>query len=289
MSLSRLKGPGEVEAEILMSRQTFKGSFLIVEGDDDSRFWRFRIHKTECEIVIGGGKPAVKGGISRLDQRGFKGALGIIDDDFDSLASIPPGSSNLISTDSHDLETMLLRSSAFEKLLAEHGNPSRIRAFEFKNGKTVREALLERGSPFGQLRWLSARKQMGISFKELIPRRFVDSSNWILNKVDLISTAANQPINLSADELARELDLLPVADPWLVCHGHDLIDLLAIGFERVLGNSKPGRDGISSFLRGAIDTRELATTHLWTGIQGWESANPPYIVLKPELQKPELQ
>ena len=56
MSLAALKGPAEVEAEILMSRTAFDGAFLVVEGDDDSRFFRSRVDDLACEIVIAGGK-----------------------------------------------------------------------------------------------------------------------------------------------------------------------------------------------------------------------------------------
>ena len=37
------KGPGEIESEVIMTRQLHAGSFLIVEGEDDHRFWRPRV------------------------------------------------------------------------------------------------------------------------------------------------------------------------------------------------------------------------------------------------------
>lgn len=56
MSLSALKGPGEVAAEAIMTRMDFAGTLLIVEGDDDSRFFRGRIDKDACDVIIAGGK-----------------------------------------------------------------------------------------------------------------------------------------------------------------------------------------------------------------------------------------
>jgi hypothetical protein len=37
------KSPGEIESEIIMTRQLHRGSFLIVEGEDDHRFWYQRV------------------------------------------------------------------------------------------------------------------------------------------------------------------------------------------------------------------------------------------------------
>lgn len=277
--LSQCKGPGEVQAEILMSRQNFKGSFLVVEGDDDSRFWTFRIQPTSCEIVIGGSKPAVIGGISKLDHSKFTGALGVIDDDFDSLENSIPVSQNLISTDTHDLETLLLRSTALDKLLAEYGDRVRIRAFEQAQNKTVIQALLERGLPFGRLRWLSVKLQLAIAFDKLPPQRFLDNATWTLDESALIK-AASQLAQLTEQKLTDQLAALPEADPWQICHGHDLIDILVIGLSGVLGNSQPGRKKIASALRLGADTQELNNTRLWQGIRDWQTRNSPYLVLK---------
>jgi hypothetical protein len=51
-----------------------------------------------CELVIGDGKPNVEGAVVQLDNRGFDGALGIVDDDFDRLQGQPSPSPNLLTT-----------------------------------------------------------------------------------------------------------------------------------------------------------------------------------------------
>jgi len=121
------------------------GSFLILEGEDDHRFWRPRVTPRECELIIGDGKPNVEGAILRLDTRNFSGALGLVDDDFDRLQDRASPSPNLLATDAHDLECLLLRSEALERVLAEYGDPGKIRGFEDTHGGTVRDALLARG------------------------------------------------------------------------------------------------------------------------------------------------
>ena len=48
------KNPATLVAEIRMHRMSHDGSFLIVEGKDDVRFWTSRRH-TSCELVDGEG------------------------------------------------------------------------------------------------------------------------------------------------------------------------------------------------------------------------------------------
>ena len=81
------------------------GSFLIVEGKNDERFWTSRRH-TSCELVDGEGKRNVVGGIQRLDAASFAGVLGIVDSDYDPLNGMDVESENLLATDAHDLECL---------------------------------------------------------------------------------------------------------------------------------------------------------------------------------------
>jgi hypothetical protein len=103
MDLREYKNPGDIEAEVLMMRQVHDGSFLLVEGVSDVRFWLPRIAAGLCEIVDGNGKPNVVGATLRLDERRVRGVLGIVDDDWETLARRPLPSVNLVATDCHDL------------------------------------------------------------------------------------------------------------------------------------------------------------------------------------------
>ncbi|WP_089727874.1 DUF4435 domain-containing protein [Candidatus Thiosymbion oneisti] len=96
------KDAAHIENEIIMGRHTHRGSFLLLEGEDDHKFWDRRVSQG-CELVIGDGKPNVEGAIIRLDTRRFSGALGVVDDDFDRLQGRALPSPNLLATDAHDL------------------------------------------------------------------------------------------------------------------------------------------------------------------------------------------
>jgi len=216
-----------------------------------------------------------------LDQRGFAGALGIVDDDFDGPEGRPLPSPNLVATDIHDLECILLRSPALERVLAEYGDPAKIQRFEATHGTTVRGGLIQRGLPFGRLRWLALRLGWGLPFAELRPERFIDPTNWWLDRDRLHTAVVTTGIPESAVQLDSALASLPEVDPWCVCQGHDLIAILRLGLQQVLGDLKPsqGTAQIAALLRAAYDERELYDGALGRLIQVWQSSNVPYQVL----------
>ena len=171
------KSPGVLAAEIQMSRASHRGhqgAFLILEGKDDIRFWKSRCHAA-CELIDGEGKPNVVGGIQRLDAAQFAGALAIVDSDYDIPTGPRVESSNLLYTDAHDLECLLCRSSALDKVLAEHGDPAKIDQFE-SSRVDVRSALLERALIFGRLRWAAVHASPVIELREMAVQRFLDEN-----------------------------------------------------------------------------------------------------------------
>jgi len=271
---------GDIEAEILMNRQAHKGSFLLVEGPDDSKFWRGRKNQ-DCEIVLAEGKQNLLGAIQKLDSRQFPGALGIIDDDYDSLEDRRYPSCNLLVTEVRDLECMLLRSPALERVLAELGNPVKIQSFEEQAGLSIRAKLLENGLIFGRLRWLDKRQTWGLNFDKLAPSRFIDRKLWCVDKIGLFESAASAAGLKDADELKRLLHTLPHVDPWLICQGHGLIEILRLGLQEALGDQKSsyGKSNISSNLRLAFHAAELTLTQLYRDICDWERNNTPFRIL----------
>jgi len=66
-------------------------------------------------------------------------------------------------------------------------------------------------------------------------------------------------------------------DPWKICQGHDLIDILVIGLKHVLGHAKEvGRNQMASVLRQGIERAEFCDTLLVKKIVEWENRNTPH-------------
>ena len=270
------KSPGALVAEIKMSRMSHAGAFLLLEGKDDIRFWKSRRH-SNCELVDGEGKPNVVGAIRQIDTARIAGALGIVDADYEFATSPRAESDNLLYTDAHDLECLLCRSSALDKVLAEHGDAAKIKRFEHNADIDVRTALLERALVFGRLRW-AARARPAIELRGIAVPRFVDENTWTVDGERLIrETVSNADARTIETRLARP----PDADPWYVTHGHDMVEILRTGLRRVLGDL-PARieaKDIAGLLRAGMTSEDLRKTGLGAGVYSWQAANRPYCVL----------
>ena len=268
------KDPGSVAAEIKMTRMVHDGAFLVVEGVNDVRFWRTRRHGT-CDLVDGEGKHNVVGAVQRLDGEGISGVLGIVDDDYDILMGISRTSRNLVTTDAHDLECLLCRSPALDKVLAEFGIASKIQDFEEAAGVDVRSGLLERTMVFGRLRWAARRHNLDIDGRAIRVPRFVDVDTWTVDGDKLARAVTSGGSPHDSDELKRRIAELPFADPWRVAHGHDMIQILRIGLKRVLGAlpASEGTEDIARVLRVAMSPEGLQKTTLYEDMRAWESAN----------------
>ena len=281
------KTPGTLVAEVKMTRMSHDGALLIVEGKNDMRFWVPRCH-TSCGLVDGEGKQNVIRGILRLDALAFAGVLGIVDSDYDSLPNVVENdfnSENLLRTDAHDLECILCRSSALDKVLAEYGNLSKIQRFKCTTGADVRTGLLERALVFGRLRWAALRCHPAIDLARLKVPQFVDEDRWTVASEDSICTKLLDSPEDSLD-LRRRIDELPEADPWHIVHGQDLVEILRIGLRRVLGEipSTIGLREIRTVLRVGMFPDDLRATKLWKDVRTWEDANHPYMVLADTTQ-----
>lgn len=272
------KKPGTLVAEIRMKRAQGDCAVLVVEGPDDLAFWR--PHKVdECEVVVGEGKRNVIGCMARLPDEAIHGVLAVVDADYDVLMGVEPEAPNVLMTDAHDLECMLCRAPALGRVVGERGTVEKTR------GLDVRSALLERGLVFGRVRWALARLERdaeeAIEVPSVAPilQEVVDRDTWTVDGHRL-QAKVQERLGEDAD-LLEAMAALPDADPWHVVHGHDLVVLLRIGLQRVLGDMAPrfGVEDIELELRLAMSTQDLRATALGEEIRGWERANPPYVVL----------
>jgi hypothetical protein len=263
---------------------------LFVEGFDDQKFWYDQVDKTKCTVEQSGGKKHVIVNVEKFSEE-KKVALGIVDDDFDSLEGKTLDLPNLIATETHDLECLLLHSKAFDKVLKKYGNEEKIEQFKQVENKEPREALLERGKIFGQLRWLSHRHEWRVKFKtekhkKTFAGEFMNNENWQVEQEKLLNNIVDKvnmkPENsLTTEQLQNLIDLLPQdADLWQVCQGHDLLYIFAIALQKVWGPKAVGVGSIASVLREEIESTEFLATELAKKIKNWECDNQPYQILR---------
>ena len=288
---------GGLDAALIMFRASPENkqcSFLFVEGDSDEKFWNARILEKACCIVFvvsfqknnqkQTGKASVIKNISDLNESKSRidGFLGIIDNDFDALMNLS-SINNTCVTDSHDLETLLLSSPrVFKALLAEYGDSQLIADFEKKAQKCIQDYLIELALPFAQIEWLKQHLQPGLELKELHKNNtLLIPDKWCLNQIDLHTFANTKGIDITSKQSRQLLEKMDHVNPWLLCNGHIMIDILSFGFQKgALGKNKQATsDNISSYIRGAMDKIELYQTELCQSIFNWQVNHPPYQVL----------
>ena len=271
------------QIRLLRDRSQYTGySFLIAEGDTDARVWKNLVDSTKCRVENAHNKNNAVAVLNILEQGNFAGVLAIVDADFDILEGSVPLSPNLLFTDTHDLETMLLNSPALEKVLSEHGSEAKINNF----AKDIRQTLLKSAKIVGYLRWASLKFNYCLKFEGLAFNKFIDDRTLALNESKLLQTVKNnsQKPGLDEPEIRANMDSLKTdtQDMWYVCCGHDMVDILSIALCKALGScnsQKVEPNVLEQNLRLAYESSYFHNTPLYAAIQTWEETNQPFQVL----------
>ncbi len=275
---------------IRLQRSTFSGTFLLVEGSTDKIFYERFTDKVQCKIVTVLGKPYIKARaiaiLTLLETSDFQGILAIVDADFDRLNLTLHPSPNLLQTDTHDLETMLLNSFALDKVIAEFGSEEKIANLR----RDVKAIFLEAGMVIGYLRWVSQLKQFNLAFSNIKFSSFLDEKTLQIDELKLIQKVKKktQALSLKDEELQQCLlsQKDKTHDPWQVCCGHDLIEILSFGFRKAIGSSKATDVeplSLERNLRLAYEASYFLKSQLYQDICAWESGNQSFKVLRQEL------
>lgn len=271
---------------ILMNRTVHKGSFLLLEGDSDSKIYSSFIDDNKCKIIIANNKDNVISAINILQRWNFAGVLAVIDSDFWNINSGHIVNSNIIYTDSHDLETMILKTHALDKVLNELADKSKIDIFTKRYNIGIREKIIQSGSKIGYFRWLSIKNNMYLKFNGIVFSDFVDVNsleidiNVMIEKVKINS----KRYQLNDGRIRKQIESLydPLHNLWDICNGHDLVEILVIGLQNAIGSkrqSSVSKPIIERHLRLAYDRSFFRKTNIYKSIRKWEKLNKPYRIL----------
>ncbi len=271
----------EVANLVRMNRSLYQGTIIVVEGTSDILIYKRLTNSNCCILLPANSKENAIHASEILNDDGCEGILTIIDSDFCKVDGQHIGSKNLLTTDTHDLESMIISSNALDKILAEYGEDDQINRLV----KPIRQILVETAFPVGLLRWLSLphKKNLGIDFKLIRFSEFIDRTTFSTNIDIMIEHVLSFPTPRRFDKimLKNEIQILikQSIDNWQICNGHDLVQILAFGLKEIFGNSI-GR-GISarrldSILRIAYEDSHFHTTQLFSDMISWERDNSPY-------------
>ena len=271
--------PDRIANSIRLLRGDHEGVFLIVEGHSDKLIYERLVNKQEVRVTIASGKNNAIKALSILEKEdNFRRVVAVIDADFSRIEQQIPDSNNLFLTDEHDLEMMLIKSAAFDKLLKERESEEKIKAFT----EDIRETLLKLGQEIGKLRWLSLRNKLDLKFEGLNFKNFIDKEKLSINIDELIISIKNHSQKLSLDEQQIKQDLSVISDenhdPWQLYCGHDFIGILAIALCKVLGTWNANdvkTEVLERELRLAYELSYFYQTQIYQLMINWQSNHHP--------------
>lgn len=267
----------DVANQISMLRSVFHGTILVVEGPTDMRlFGKMTDH--DCEIVTAYSKDNVRMAVKELyNRRKDEKVLGIMDSDMDRIIGNIPAPP-LFITDTRDVEIMIIGSHALDEVLWEYSNHNALDLFNERYGE-VRDAVINSSYPLGTLMYLSYLNDYGLSFRDLDFSRFIDAATLRTDIKEMAETVIDnsRAPNVSAKTIRSgvEKEMTAERDPWIVCRGHDAVQILLMGLKKIFGgyNSRTLRDGeLSGALRLAFDLDDFVHTDLYKDTAEWATS-----------------
>ncbi len=238
-----MMAPHEYVNEAAMS--TSFSAHLIVEGNSDYRLVTEALKgNSKVNVIVVGTSDYVVSTILEFERLSatlkFK-MLGLIDQDYRIPLRKLPTTPLLVLTELRDIECMMWQSAAYDRVVKELSSPTKLS----KRGDTtgsIKKQIVDIARRIGEIRFCSQKHQWNLTFRHLDCSKFVDKKTFVfsedsfvahingpqtgkrLSKSDLPSahnTAVNEP------HFSNDL---------LLCRGHDLMALLALGMARVWGS-----------------------------------------------------
>ncbi len=273
--------------EIRLKRQSHEGCFVVVEGRDDRLFFEQFVNYNDCRVTVANGKEHVIEVVSILETESFPGIIGVVDADLDHIEGNHSSNNNLIVLETVDLEALLIRSSALDRVLSEWGSVEKITTF----GKEIRETLVTSVVWIGCLRLYSYRNRLNLKLQGIRYKKFIGRELLEIDIDSFIQEVLNHNHSwcpeLSRANIVKELESIrrSLDNNWLICYGKDMVEVLAFGLRGVIGTNRAidvSTEKIKSGLRLSFHRDDMKNSKLSRDLYDWEARNPNFRVLKPE-------
>ena len=266
---------------------------VIVEGTSDVKFFETFFNPKVVRVVSVDGKPKVLELYQTYRATKFDAARFVADIDFDfcrgikrpidvAIAYIAGDPKKKIHY-ANDLECLLLRSGALERLCREY--PSQLSADDLLG------RLLLAGTRLGVFR-LATWEILEKEERELVlfdVEKLVEAENLVVKKdaFDRALGSVSASKRRSIIEKVERVSVSDDVDPWAYCRGHDLTGLLASHFG-CKTSFRLVREEIERSLRLAAQWHQIRSTPLGEMISDWKTPAAGPVPSKPYL-RPEFR
>ncbi|HPU94342.1 MAG: DUF4435 domain-containing protein [Candidatus Saccharicenans sp.] len=269
--------------EVRLIRSQFKGIIIIAEGSTDVRIYKSLFGRETCRFVIAQGKENAVKALLILEKENFLGIIAIVDADFDRLDSKRYPYDNIMLTDFHDIDAMVLNSPALEKLLDEYTKSEK----NPPSCNSILASAYKAAKPIGLLRWISLKENLFINFKSINYREIIDIFEFKINIDKLIAMALDQKNHCDEDKETLKTEIKSLLssniDEKQLCCGHDLIYIIFLAIRMRWGNrnfESLDYNNFCSLLRLAYDLSYFKSTNLYEQLKKWEENNPQFSFLR---------
>lgn len=257
----------DVANEISMSRSKFSGTYVVVEGTTDVRLYG-KFLSEGATIIAASSKTNVKGTVAECLRRKDNAVIGIVDKDIDGMIG-KTVKEPVFYTDRRDLESGLICSEALDGVLSEYADKDLLSRFVRDNGD-IRTVIGKAAAPLGVLMYISYKRGMSLSFKDLNHRLFINRRTLAVDVSRMVQEVFQQSMGqmLSVSSMAEQVrdTVRKLDDPWDAARGHDATAILAIGLTTIFGsyNTKYlDSNTVSGALRLAYSYEMFASTRLF--------------------------
>jgi hypothetical protein len=257
-----------------MERQVRTLTYLIVEGSTDWSLFSKFIDSQTSAIRSANTRESVFSVLQILQASSFPQLLAIVDLDYDGLLGKNVARQDVFYTPDHDLEILLLRSSALTDVLREFGSQSKIEAAQ-NAGIDPLQLSLNAAEPLGCLRLASIKKDWALRFAEM-KFDFVDTQDLSPDTDRLVEhiCGRNQFTTCTRSEALQQIrsEKSQGHNIWQLVVGHDVSTILAISLRKLFGTHSNGDitgDLFESSLRLAYSLHEFRQTRLYADVIQW--------------------
>lgn len=298
-----------------------RGPFLVVEGNSDWKFFsKHVLDDSSCQRICitpkskdekVWGKATVIDVVKYSNESSIyqKKVIGIVDSDFEKIDKTKEFDKrdynfpNIFSTDTHDLETMVLETPALETFIKKYFDQDALSSLEKERGEACRELLLNAVKTLGLIAWYSKKYDRGLSlnrdklrYKDLFvdefclePKEIAELLEELLKQINEDRSKKNgheKIINkqwdlkrLTSPECQKHLE-----DIWNICRGHDLTAILTLLLAQI--PNEKSREEILSYYKFVERRQEVEKllikcykpeyfkeTQLFISIHEWQQEN----------------
>jgi hypothetical protein len=265
--LSDIDHVADLLARLRLDRSARSRGVVVVEGPSDSEVLAATFGMDRQAFFPLRGRNNVLRFAQLLDPSSVPGVICVADRDFDSVAEEHAGLWHLVFSDNADLEAMLVRCHALDRVLAAWGSRSKLA--DFGGPESVRSCAGALTEPMSSLRTANAQHGHG----------------WCLNEVDLADATNHKTLKLNelsltdrvarASRARRDEIRAALTTPVPCCpetggklaRGRDLIAIIGVALRSAVGsltkaqvaNSLVERSLRLTARRGDLDDAPFAT------------------------------